>query len=157
MERISHPEKNCNKSLHFVMARWTSKDNDMSRKTLELECNISKEEEEDNGYCSNKGYNLLSKMWSREETDKEKRNKGIDMDRTDKASRGNGNDEEEMRDSGDEVHGRSFLLLRNRLDKGQQNMGIRQRGQGVLQGETLDYRERKEVGKNKNLSDESMN
>ncbi len=105
------------------MGRWTSKDNDMSRKTLELECNISKEEEEDKGYCSNKGYNLLSKMWSREERDKEKRNKGIDVDRTNKASRGNGNDKEEMRESEDEVHGRSFQLLRNRFDKGQQNMG----------------------------------
>ncbi len=101
------------------MVQWTSKDNDMSRKTLDLECNISKEEEEDDGYCSNKSYNLLSKTWLREERDKEKRNKGIDVDRTDKASRGNGDDEEEMRESGDEVHGRSFLLLRNRLDKGQ--------------------------------------
>jgi hypothetical protein len=47
--------KKSNKTLHLVMARWTSKDNDMSRKSLELECNISKEEDE--GYCSNKGYN----------------------------------------------------------------------------------------------------
>ncbi len=100
----------------------------MSRKTLELECSISKEEEEDNGYCSNKGYNLLSKMWSREERDKEKRNKGIDVDRTDKASRGNGDNEEERRESRDEEHGRSFLLLRNRLDKGQQNMGSPAKG-----------------------------
>ncbi len=45
------------------------------------------------------------------------------MDRTDETSRGNGGNKEEMRESGDEVHGRSFLLLRNRLDKGQQNMG----------------------------------
>ncbi len=58
----------------------------MSRKTLELECNISEEEEGDNGYCSNKGYNLLSKTWSREERDKKKRNEGIDVDRTDKAA-----------------------------------------------------------------------
>ncbi len=50
------------------------------------------------------------------------------MDRTDKASRGNGNDEEEMKESGDEVHGRSFLLLRNMLDKGQQNMGSPAKG-----------------------------
>ncbi len=120
--------KNSNKTLHSVMAQWTSKDNDMSRKTLELECNISKEEEEDNGYCSDKGYNLLSKFWSREERIKEKRNKGIDVDRTDKASRGNGNDEEEMRESGNEGHCRSFLLLRNRLDKGQQNMGSPAKG-----------------------------
>jgi hypothetical protein len=64
----------------------------------------------------------------REERDKEKRNESIDVDRTDKASRGNGNDEEEMKESGDEVHGRSFLLLRNRLDKGQQNMGSLAKG-----------------------------
>ncbi len=120
--------KNSNTTLHSVMARWTSKDNDMSRKTLESECNFSKKEEEDKGYCSNKGYNLLSKTWSREERDKEKRNKGIDVDRTDKASRGNGDDKEEMRESGDEVHGRSFLLLRNRFDKGQQNMGSPAKG-----------------------------
>jgi hypothetical protein len=99
---------NSNKTLHLVVAQWTSKDNDMLRKTLELECNISKEEEEDNGYRSNKGYNLLSKTWSREERDKEKRNKGIDVDRTDKASRGNGDDKEEMKESGDEVHAEIF-------------------------------------------------
>jgi hypothetical protein len=121
--------KNSNKTLHFVMARWTSKDNDMSRKTLELECNISKEEEEeDDRYCFHKGYNLLSKTWSREERDKETRNESIDVDRTDKASRENSDDEEEMRESGDEVHGRSFLLLRNRLDKGQQNIGSPAKG-----------------------------
>jgi hypothetical protein len=121
--------KNSNKTLYLVMAWWTSKDNDMLRKTLELECNISKEEEEDNdGYCSNKGYNLLSKTWSREERDKKKRNKGINVDITDKASRGNGNSKEVMRESGDEVHGRSFRLLRNRLDKGQQNMGSPAKG-----------------------------
>jgi hypothetical protein len=114
--------KNSNKTLRLVMARWTLNDNDMSRKTLELECNISKEEEEDDRYCSDKGYNLLSKTWSREKRDKEKRNKGIDVNRTDKGSRGTSNYEEEMRGSGDEVHGRSYLLLRNRLDKGQQNM-----------------------------------
>jgi hypothetical protein len=67
-------------------------------------------------------------MWLREERDKEKRKEGIDVDRTDEASRGNGNDEEEMRESGDEVHGRSFLLLRNRLDKGQHNMGSPAKG-----------------------------
>jgi hypothetical protein len=33
-----------------------------------------------------------------------------------------------MRESGDKVHGRSFLLLRNRLDKGQQNMGSPAKG-----------------------------
>ncbi len=100
----------------------------MSRKTLELECNISKDKEEDDGYCFNKGYNLLSKTWSKKERDKERRNEGIDVDRTDKASRGNGDEEEEMKESGDEVHGISFLLLRIRLDKGQQNMSSLAKG-----------------------------
>jgi hypothetical protein len=45
-------KKNSNKTLHLVMARWTLKDNEMSRKTLEWECNISKEEKEDNRNCS---------------------------------------------------------------------------------------------------------
>ncbi len=50
------------------------------------------------------------------------------MDRTDKASKGNGDNKEEMRESGYEVHGRSLLLLRNRFDKGQQNMGSPAKG-----------------------------
>ncbi len=33
-----------------------------------------------------------------------------------------------MRESGNEGHGRSFQLLRNRLDKGQQNMGSPAKG-----------------------------
>ena len=59
---------------------------------------------------------------------KKKRNNGIDVNRTDKASRGNSDDKEEMRESGDEIHGRSFLLLKNRFDKGQQNMGSPAKG-----------------------------
>jgi hypothetical protein len=88
---------------------------------LELESNIS--EEEGKRYCFNKGYKLLSKTWSSKERDKEKRNEGINVDRTEKASRGNGNNKEEMRESGDDVQGKSFQLMRQRLDKGQQNMG----------------------------------
>jgi hypothetical protein len=136
--------KNGNKTLHLVMVRWTLKDDDVSRKTLALECNISKEEEEDDGYCSDKGNNLLSKTWLRKERQKEKRNEGIDVDRTDKASRGNGNNKEEMRESGDEVHGRSFLLLRNRLDKGQQNMGSPAKGtRSTTRGDVGLQRERR--------------
>jgi hypothetical protein len=33
-----------------------------------------------------------------------------------------------MRESGDEAHGRSYLMLRNRFDKGQQNMGSPAKG-----------------------------
>jgi hypothetical protein len=50
------------------------------------------------------------------------------VDITEKVGRGNGNNKEEMRESGDEVHGRSILLLRNRLDKGQQNMSSPAKG-----------------------------
>ncbi len=42
------------------MARWTSKDDDKSRKTVESKCVGSKEEEEE-GYNSDRGYDLLSK------------------------------------------------------------------------------------------------
>ncbi len=59
-----------NKTLHSVLARWTLKDDDKSRKTVESECIESKEEEEE-GYNSDWGYNLLSKTWSREEREKQ--------------------------------------------------------------------------------------
>ncbi len=66
-----------NKTLHSALARWTSKDDDKSRKTVESKCIGSKEEEEE-GYNSDRGYNLLSKMWSREEREKQnkKRQRG---------------------------------------------------------------------------------
>jgi hypothetical protein len=50
------------------------------------------------------------------------------VDRTNKASRRNCDDKEEMRESRDEVHGRNSVLMRNRLDKGQQNMGSPSKG-----------------------------
>ncbi len=59
-----------NKTLHSVLARWTSKDDDKSRKTVEFECVGSKEEEEE-GYNSDRGYNLLSKTWLRVEREKQ--------------------------------------------------------------------------------------
>ncbi len=51
---------NSNKTLHSVLGRWTSKDDDKSRKTVESKCIRSKEEEE-KGYNSDRGYDLLSK------------------------------------------------------------------------------------------------
>ncbi len=79
------------------------------------------------------------------------------MDRTDKASRGNSNDEEEIKESGNEVHGRSFLLLRNILDKGQQNMGSPAKGtRSTTRGDLGPQREER-GRRNKNLSDESKN
>jgi hypothetical protein len=71
--------------------------------------------------------------------------------------RPNDDDKEEMKESGDEVHGRSFLSLRNRLDKGQRNMGSPAKGTRSTTRMTLDHREREEVGRNKNLSNESKN
>ncbi len=77
-----------NKTLHSVLVRWTSKDDDMSRKTVESKCIGSKEEEEE-GYNSDRGYNLLSNMWLREEREKQNRNKGREVERADEALRGN--------------------------------------------------------------------
>ncbi len=77
-----------NKTLHLVLVRWTSKDDDKSRKTVESKCNGSKVEEEE-GYKSDRSYDLLSKTWLREEREKQNRNKGSDVEKADKVRRGN--------------------------------------------------------------------
>jgi hypothetical protein len=66
--------KNLMKTLHSVIARWTSKDKRKSGKSVGPE---SKESgvEEDEGCCLDKGANLLSRTWSREEREKQTRNK----------------------------------------------------------------------------------
>ncbi len=71
---------NSNKTLHSVMARWTSKDEGKSEKSAELESNESKDKK-DKWYCSDKGNNLLSRMWSREEREKQKRDKDRNVNR----------------------------------------------------------------------------
>ncbi len=58
-----------NKTLHSVLARWTSKDDDKLRKTVESKCVGSKEEK--GRYNSDRGYNLLNKTWSKEEREKQ--------------------------------------------------------------------------------------
>ncbi len=63
-----------NKILHLVLVRWTSKDDDKSRKTVESKCVGIKEEEEEE-YNSDRGYNLLSKTWLKEEMEKQNRKK----------------------------------------------------------------------------------
>ncbi len=68
-----------NKTLHLVLARWTSKDDDKLRKIVESKCIGSKEEEEE-GYNLDMGYNLLSKTWLREEREKQNRNKGREVE-----------------------------------------------------------------------------
>ncbi len=71
---------------------------------MDSECIESKEEEEE-GYNSDKGYNLLSKTWSREEREKQNRNKGREVERADEALRGNkGNIEGEIKESTDEIN-----------------------------------------------------
>ena len=54
-----------NKTLHSVLVRWTTKDDNKQTKTEESECDGSEEEEEE-GYGSEMGYDLLSKTWLRE-------------------------------------------------------------------------------------------
>ncbi len=77
-----------NKTLHLVLARWTLKDDDKSRNTVESKCVGSKEEEEE-GYNSDRGYNLLSKTWSRKEREKQNRNKSREVEQADEALMGN--------------------------------------------------------------------
>jgi hypothetical protein len=54
---------NSMKTLHSVVARWTSKDEPSLGKSAEPESNESKGKE-DEGYCLDKGNILLSMMWS---------------------------------------------------------------------------------------------
>ena len=62
-----------NKTLHLVLARWITKDDNMPTKTGEAKCDGSGEEEEE-GYNTDRGNNLLSKTWSREERERQNRN-----------------------------------------------------------------------------------
>jgi hypothetical protein len=66
--------KNSMKTLHSVIARWTSKDKRKPGKSAESESDESKDKE-DKGYCSDKGNNLLSRTWIKEGREKQKRNK----------------------------------------------------------------------------------
>jgi hypothetical protein len=72
--------KNFKKTLHSVMARWTSKDECKSGKSAESESDECKDKE-DKGYCSDKSNNLLSRTWSREERERQKRNKDRNVNR----------------------------------------------------------------------------
>jgi hypothetical protein len=112
-----------NKTLHSVLARWTSKDDGKSRKTVESKCIESKEEEEE-GYYSDRGYDLLSKTWSREEKEKQNRNKGREVERADEALRGNKNNiEGKIEESANEINGSTFTMTKRKYARGQQNVG----------------------------------
>jgi hypothetical protein len=71
---------------------------------VESECIGSKEEEEE-GYNSDRGYDLLSKTWSREEGEKQNINKHREVERADEALRGNiDNIEGKIEESADEIN-----------------------------------------------------
>ncbi len=112
-----------NKTLHLVLARWTLKDDDKSRKTVESKCVGSKEEEEE-GYNSDRGYNLLSMTWSRKEREKQKRNEGREVEKADEALRGNkDNIERKIKESADEINDSTFTMTKRKYARGQQNVG----------------------------------
>jgi hypothetical protein len=75
--------KNSMKILHSIIARWTSKDKRKLGKSAEPGSDESKDKE-DKGHCLDKGNNLLSRTWSREEREKQKRNEDI-LSRTQKS------------------------------------------------------------------------
>ncbi len=125
-----------NKTLHLVLARLTLKDDNKSRKTVESKCVGSKEEEEE-GYNSDKGYNLLSKTWLRDEREKHNRNKSREVEKADEALRGNkDNIEGKIEESANEINDNTFTMTKRKYARGQQNVAVRQRQRGViLQGE----------------------
>ncbi len=105
--------KNPMKTLHSVIAMWTSKDERKSGKSAEPESNESKVEE-DKGYCSDKGTNLLSWMCSRER-EKQKRNKDrYDNRQCNSNERNNNVNSSNSEDGEDNISGGGS---RERLDK----------------------------------------
>jgi hypothetical protein len=112
-----------NKTLHSVFARWTSKDDDKSRKTVESKC-VGREEKQEEGYDSDRGYDLLSKMWSREEREKQNRNIGREVERADEALRGNkDNIDGKIEESANEINDSTFTMTKRKYARGQQNVG----------------------------------
>ncbi len=112
-----------NKTLHLVLSRWTLKDDDKSKKTVESKCIGSKEEEEE-GYNSDRGYVLLSKTWLREEREKQNRNKGREVETADEALRGNkDNIEGKIEESADEINDSTFTMTNRKYASRQQNVG----------------------------------
>ncbi len=90
---------------------------------MESKCVGSKEEEEE-GYNSDRGYNLLSKTWLREEREKQNRNKGSEVKRADEALRGNkDNIEGEIKESAYEINDSTFTMTKRKYARGQQNAG----------------------------------
>jgi hypothetical protein len=95
--------------------RWTTKDEDKPTKRVEAKCDGS-EEEEDEGYNLDRGWDLLSKTWSREERERQTRNNnGSDVEQANEGEMGykDGKDND-LEESEDE---------RKRKDRGQRNVG----------------------------------
>ncbi len=96
-------------------------------KSVEPENNESKDKE-DGGYCSDKGNNLLSRTWLREEREKQKRNKDRNDNRQCNNNKRNNNvNSSDSEDGEDNVSGGGS---RERLDK-------RQQGQKVNKSDSL--------------------
>ncbi len=90
---------------------------------MESKC-IGSEEEEEEGYNSDRGYDLLSKTWLREEREKQIRNKGREVERADEALRGNNDSiEGKIEESADEINGSTFAMTKRKYARGQQNVG----------------------------------
>jgi hypothetical protein len=126
--------KRVNKTLHSVLARWIStEDRELGHNNDNKE-EEGDEENENEGYNSDIGYDLLSKRWSREETKMQDKHDDNNYEGTD-------NDEiESEQDISVEMNERSGH--RNRVSKGEQKLGevweVRQKEQGVTrQGITI--------------------
>ncbi len=77
--------------------------------------------EEDEGYNSDRGYDLLSKTWSSKE---QNRNKSREVERADEVLRGNkDNIEGKIEESADEINDSTFTMTKRKYARGQQNVG----------------------------------
>ncbi len=109
-------QKNSSKTLHSIMARWTSKNERKLERDAESESDESKDKK-DKGYCSDKGNNLLSRTWSREEREKQKRSKDRNVNRqTDNIKRNNNVNSSNSEDGEDNVNS---SVSRDKIDKRQ--------------------------------------
>jgi len=74
--------KTSSKSLYLVLARWMAKDNEDYNTSLggteEVESNNGSDNDEEEGYFSDKGNNTLSIFFAKEERERMKRN-GLDV------------------------------------------------------------------------------
>jgi hypothetical protein len=110
--------KKSNKTLHSIMARWTSKDERKLGKSVESKSNESKDDK-DEGYCSDNGNNLLSRTWSREERERQKRNEDRNVNRqSDNNKRNNNLNISNSEDSEDNVNSSSSRDKINKRQKG---------------------------------------